>query len=401
EARATAGNLTLGSSAALNLTGRAVDFRDVARFAPGGTVRLFASQNISSSSASKVEVCGDVGGGDAGWIEIKAGGAVFLPDNIKGVASARSRGAGFALEAGNLSDFGHLNSVLEAGGLNRSRSIHVASGNLELSAGQSLTAHDVLLSSDTGAVSIAGTINAAGDSTSASGGRIRLLGGNGVSVASSARLDARAGSSAQEAFPADSGSVEIAASAGRVNVAQGALIDVSGGKQGGGKVLVRAQRDGDDVAIDRLDGQFVGARELAIAGVRSYQSSDVDAALRDEMLADADAWMANAPSTIHARLGASAFEVRPGISVKSTGDLAISADIDLSTARYGAGAPGILEFIAAGDINISANISDGFESALRAARLSTGRSWSYAFEAGRDVNLSSGRLVRTGTGDIR
>src|SRR5262249_25985016 len=81
-------------------------------------------------------------------------------------------------------------------------------------------------------------------------------------------------------------------------------------------------------------------------------------------------------------------------------DLAIAAEIDLSAARYGAGAPGYLDFSAAGDIQINANLSDGFASALRTAQLRSGRSWSYGFDAGRDVVLAAGTLVRTGTGSI-
>jgi len=399
EAHAASGDLMLGSSAVLRLRGRAVDFRDVFKITSGGTLRLSASANILAANGAAIDVSADPRGGDAGWIEVTAGGRVSLPDAIRAAASRGYRGGGLTLDAGSLADFGLLNAALERGTFNRSRSIHVVGGDLALGSGQSLTAHDVLLRSDNGAVSIAGTINAAGDSASADGGSIRLFGGSGVSVTDSAVLDARAGVPRPGAFLADSGSVEIAATGGRLSISRGAVVDVSGGKQGGGKILVAAQRDGNDVAIDGLDGSFRGAREMAIAGVRSYQMSDVDAVQRDGMLEDAAAWMANAPA-IQARLGA-AFEVRPGISVRSAGDLAISADFDLSSARYGAGAPGYLDFSAAGDININANLSDGFSSASRTAALSTGQSWGYGFEAGRDITLASGKLVRTGTGDIR
>src|SRR3546814_1217657 len=109
----------------------------------------------------------------------------------------------------------------------------VCSSDLSLAAGQKLTAHDVLLRTDGGAISITGTIDAAGAAADADGGTIRLIGGNGVSLAGTARLDALTGATAAGDFAADSGFVEIAATGGRVNVAQGALVDVSGGKQGG------------------------------------------------------------------------------------------------------------------------------------------------------------------------
>ena len=398
-ARAANGDLMLGSSAVLRLRGRAVDFRDVFKVTSGGTLRLGASGNILTADGAAIDVSADPRGGDAGWIEVAAGGRVSLPDAIQAAASTGYRGGGLTLDAGSLVDFGRLNAALERGTFNRSRAIHVTTGDLVLGSGQSLTAHDVLLRSDNGAVSIAGTINAAGDSASAHGGSIRLFGGSGVSLNDSALLDARAGPTRPGDFLADSGSVEIAATGGRLSISRGAVVDVSGGKQGGGKILVAAQRDGNDVAIDGLDGTFRGAREMALGGVRSYQMSDVDAVQRDGMLADTAAWMANAPA-IQARLG-TAFEVRPGISVRSAGDLAISADFDLSAARYGAGAPGYLDFSAAANININANLSDGFSSASRTAALGTGRSWQYGFEAGGNITLASGKMVRTGTGDIR
>jgi len=402
EATATGGDLTLGGSAELKLRGTAVDFRDVVKFAPAGTIRLTASGKIIAASGSRLDVSGDERGGDAGRIEVAAPtDSVSLAGEIKGTAASGYLGGGFSLEGQSLSDFGLLNAALERGGMNRSRSIHVASGDLRLEAGESLTAHDVLLRSDEGAVFIAGNIRAAGDATSPSGGRIRLIGGGGLTLDTTARLDARAGETKPGAFEADSGYVEIAATGGRLYVHEGALVDVSGGKQGGGQILVRAPRTGDDVAIDRLDGQFLGAREggRAIVGMRSYQTTDVNDALRDQMLTDSDTWAANGPA-IQARLGTSAFEVSPGISVNSGSDLALNAVIDLSTHRYN-GAPGYLELKAAGNINVNANLSDGFASAAPDARLLPGRSWSYAFEAGGDVTLGAGVTVRTGTGNIR
>jgi filamentous hemagglutinin family protein len=400
EASATGGNLMLDSAASLNAKGSAVDFRDVVRVTSGGTIRLAATGNVDAANGAAINVSGHERGGDAGWLEVEAGGQAALGGTITGTAANGYHGGGIVLDAQSVADFGALNAVLEAGGMDHARAIHVRQGDLALAAGQTLTAHDVLLRTDAGQVAIAGTIKAAGSAADADGGTIRLVGGSGVSLAGTAKLDARAGATGDGDFAADSGFVEIAATGGRVNIAQGALVDVTGGKQGGGEVLIRADRVGNDIAIDRIDGQFTGARDLGIAGVRSYQTSNVTAALRDTMLADAAAWMQNA-SAIKTRIGAAGFEIRPGISVESTGNLTIGTDINLAPARYGAGAPGYLDFVAAGDIIINGNISDGFAGTARNAALLAGRSWSYGFEAGRDVNLGAGKLVRTGTGDIR
>jgi filamentous hemagglutinin family protein len=406
EAHATAGNLTLGNSANLKAQGRAVDFRDVFKVTAGGTLRLTASNDINAASGSRLDVSGDARGGEAGSIEVSAGNMASLQGQIKGSASADYWGGRFSLSAGSLADFAHLNSALELGGMNRSRAIHVLSGDLTLQADQSLTAKQVLLQSDQGAIFVAGTINAAGNGASPSGGSIRLLGGNGVSLASTARLDAHAIAPRPGAFAADSGSVETAATGGQVDVAPGARVDVSGGKQGGGLVMVRASRAGNDIAVNRLNGQFIGARELDLVGMRSYQmDGTVDPGLLTE-LTDASDWMTHSSEILN-RLGTPSFQVQPGILLRSSGDIAVDSDINLFSARYG-GAPGYLEFDAAQDIKIFGtsspriSITDGFDGA---GALGAGSSWSYVFQAGRDIVLGDGQghsgVVRTGTGNIR
>src|SRR3546814_14327736 len=63
--------------------------------------------------------------------------------------------------------------------------------------------------------------------------------------------------------------------------------------------------------------------------------------------------------------------------------------------------PGYLDFRAAGDITIDGTLSDGFTDTARNDALLAGRSWSYGFEWARDVKIGAGKIVRTGTGDIR
>ncbi len=71
EARATAGNLSLGSAAILKAQGRAVDFRDVFKVAPGGTIRLTASGDVTAASGSRLDVSGDARGGEAGSVTLR------------------------------------------------------------------------------------------------------------------------------------------------------------------------------------------------------------------------------------------------------------------------------------------------------------------------------------------
>ncbi len=54
----------------LDVSGRAVDFRDVVRFVPGGGVRLEAAGQLALDAGSLIDVSGSVRGGDAGRLEI-------------------------------------------------------------------------------------------------------------------------------------------------------------------------------------------------------------------------------------------------------------------------------------------------------------------------------------------
>ena len=136
------------------------------------------------------------------------------------------------------------------------------------------------------------------------------------------------------------------------------------------------------------------------------------------------------------------FVVRPGIEIRSPGDLTLSADWNLNTWRFN-DQPGVLTLRAGGDLNIgnptAANrssagaLSDGFASATTTTSTVSvvlpGASWSYRLVAGADQSsadllavrapddlpdggdfkVANGtgparppqtRVVRTGTGDI-
>jgi hypothetical protein len=247
-------------------------------------------------------------------------------------------------------------------------------------------------------VTVAGTIDAAGTLAEASGGRVTLVGGAGVALEGTAAIDAHAGEAPAGGFEPASGRVEIVASGGSVDVAPGATVDVSGGRSGGGSVTVRAPRVGDDVAIDRLAGDF-RARELVVQGSRDYQASIVDAALAAALRGDAAAWLLASEATIRSDLGGAGLPpllVAPAMTVRSDGDLDIASDVSLDAA-LGAGHLGLE---ATGRIDVRAVVSDGFASAAGDAALATGRSFSLGLESGADLELHENAMIRTGTGDI-
>jgi hypothetical protein len=194
--------------------------------------------------------------------------------------------------------------------------------------------------------------------------------------------------------------VEIVTTGGRVDVSKAAEIDVTGGStEGGGSVVVRALRVGNDIAIDRLAGK-VWAREVVVQGSQDYQASDVNAVLAQKMLGDASQWLAASKDVIGGRLGSADLPplvVAPAMVVRSTGNLEISENLSLGEWKLG---PGYLGFEAPGETHVRATVSDGFASAARTAALSRDRSFSLGFESGGDLVIHRDAMIRTGTGAI-
>ena len=410
EATATGGALTLGAHARIDVRGTAVTFQDQVRSAPGGSIRLAASAadpsagTVDVQAGAILDVSGNANGGDAGSIAISASGSAGIAGQLLGTARGPGRGGSFSLDAASVGDFAALNGGLDAGGLDAVREIRIRGPgeDLQLAAGQRLRAHEVLLQSDAGHVIVNGSIDASGDAVSPGGGTVQLIGGSGVAVGGSIDARAYAGELPADAFTPSSGKVELVASGGRVSIQPGSIIDVTG-REGaaGGRVVVRAPRQGADVAVDALGGSILGAREISVQGSATTSTTTVDAPLVATTLADAASWLAGA-SAIRDRLVASSpglagvVHVGAGIELTSVGDLTIAAPIDLHTL----GGPGYLALRAGGDLLIRASVSDGFSSADRTATLSSGQSSDLALEAERDVWLAPDALVRTGTGDI-
>ncbi|MDP1927482.1 MAG: filamentous hemagglutinin family protein, partial [Thiobacillus sp.] len=130
-------------------------------------------------------------------------------------------------------------------------------------------------------------------------------------------------------------------------------------------------------------------------------------------------------AAIKDRLGQQTLHILSGVEVRSSGDLTLANDWNLATARAG-GEAGVLTLAADGNLNINSNLSDGFSVATPCttatctpastpAALRSDASWSYRLVAGadsaaadplavkpidKDVTLATGKLIRTGTGDI-
>ena len=108
--RATAtapdGKLTLGADASIDVSGRAFDFEDQVRFAPGGSISLAASGDQGTlviDAKAMLNASGADRGGDAGRVQLTAGGGASIDGRILGTAAAGFAGGAFSIDAASVS----------------------------------------------------------------------------------------------------------------------------------------------------------------------------------------------------------------------------------------------------------------------------------------------------------
>ncbi|MHB1145920.1 MAG: filamentous hemagglutinin family protein [Thiobacillus sp.] len=429
---ASGGDVTLGSDARIDVAGRSVAFFDVDKPAWGGTAKFAsAAGDVVFDSGAHVDVSA-AAGGDAGTLIVRAvnGEARLADGSVAGASPAdaqgqRGEGARARIDTGTLASFSALNDALDSGGFGGERTVRVRSGDVVVAAGDVVKAHDVSVTADGGRIDVAGTLDASGDAA----GRISVFARDDVNVLDTAELLAVSSGSG-----ADGGDIEIGTRDGALNLAAGSDIDVSAGAGGqGGMVLLRAPRVGSDVAVAVLDSTITGARSVALEAVKTY--SDINTltatgASSGTTLSLATINVDNAAfavnhGTIKTRLGAAAsdpaFHILSGVEVRSTGDITLAQDWNLKDSRAG-GEAGALTLRAKGTLKIDSNLSDGFSHATAysagttPATLLADESWSYRLVGGADngaanplavvkdggdVALKAGKLIRTGTGDIR
>jgi len=407
----TAG-LTLGAGSIVDVAGLLPSGSGIAHGSSGGLIVLASqSGNVNLASGATLNVSG-ASGADAGDIDVSAFGVANIQGTLLGSADSGQQGGSFSLRAGTLSGFAALNQVLEAGGFDEARSIQVLSGDLDLAAGSTLTARNVLLSTDTGNIDVAGRIDSSG---AGERGSIELDAGGGLVIESSAALLSNGTDTSTRA-----GNILLSTN-GTLNL--GANADIEAQSAGGDGILtLRAPAAGGDVAIaslptrlDRLGG--VNVEPAFVTVLTSGAPSTAD--LQTEATQVADFFTANA-GAISARLGlgnvANAV-LAPFIEFQYNGDLTLPA-LDLSSWRFN-GNPGDIAFAATGNLTVGASITDGFTAARLNGRSylqpATAASSAITLVAGADLGgarvaevtgaaadltVDPGVLVRTGTGDI-
>lgn len=431
--------------------GRTLEFADTQAHAGGGSVRLTAQAgDVVVEGPARIDVAADPAGGNAGALGIWAAGDAWLTGRLDGDAASGHASGRFELVAGRINpdagggnDFNGLNAVLEGGGFHDRRHIRVRQGSLTLDT--RVRAADILISTDTGDLTVKGATYADGrqridlDADGAQGGRIELYAGGNLDL-QDATLSARATQpvSAPWGTRGEGGLVVLGSGeAGELRMSD-ARIDVSAAPDSaarGGRVVLRAARTGiaagtpggTGVALDTLTGSIGGARRVEVEGYKVYgaistltSGASVGSTLGLGTVDGENAAFVGA-ATLDARiaglnLGDAALALLPGVEVRGGGNLTLSQDWDLNPLRYG-GQGGVLTLRAAGDLLLQKNLSDGFSAANASGLLQTGQTgWSYRLAAGADtdaaaplatrrdpagqISLAANVLVRTGVGDL-
>lgn len=325
--RATAGRLALDATAGdVTLTGDATlaaptftrvfgDEQDPFRVsAPGGLIAVQAQNAITLGAGVTLNIGGGEDGvGRAGALSLEAGGDVNGFFDAAILAAAPEAGAALRLRQANSFDLGAFATSIGSaftGGVD----IETGAGNLDLANGQTLKAHDIRLVANDGAISIAGTLDAAGlgradidavlaaDADNVSGGSIALFGNAGLTLASSARLDAHTeGYKITDERRAHGGDVTlgIGVQDASLEIDSGAVIDVGARRAGnrlvpqlrqgitfytfveadqGGTVNLRAplvEQAGADSVNVAAAGQILGARSVRLEAVKRFDLQSI------------------------------------------------------------------------------------------------------------------------------
>lgn len=424
-------DLTLGSNALIDVSGAVVQAGlSQARNLDAGSITLLAKQqDVLAENGSRLLLNAVNDKAKAGVLTAKAGaGEVRLNGSIDAAGGGKSQGGSAVIDSGSLSGgFDALNQQLAAGGFTGGIDVRLRNGDILVGGGETVNAHDIKLTADTGAVSVAGTL----DASDVEGGSVELNAEDNLTLAASASILANALGADRSGGEVTLSAMDAQSDGAGIVLTDGARIDVSANGVGAaGKVHLRAERNGNDIAVSAIaDGTITGDSRVDLEAVRIYNDTLITAG--DQNTYDSD--NRNFIGNFNDRFGAG-FAVLAGVEVRSNGNLTVADSWDLSSWRYGAdNLPGMLTLRAGGDLLVNADLSDGFINAdLETVQfneipvvdmLMTDASWSYQLVSGADLTsadssavrqpallqstengdlkLADGVRVRTGTGDIK
>jgi filamentous hemagglutinin len=435
---ATTGDLVLGQGALARTTGSDQNFSVTHSVAAGGQISLVADQgSVTLASGSTIDVSGvsssdGTVAGDAGTLIVSApqGQFTFAGSTLKGGAPQGQSQANFTLDVGSGlagTGFSGLDTLLSNSGFTGALSIRTR-GDPVVNVTDTINARSFQLSADQGSIDVSGSINTSGGSSPVDGGTIALWANSGITLESSARLLANAGTVGPVAMNGTAlqtrgGSITLGSTSGYVSVQHGSTIQMqgTGGAETDGSLTVRFPSTEAQSQLQSLTNASVTSRKpIVVEGVLSYQATQLGGApdagcgtggscdiadMTGLLFADAQAYINNA-TALAAGLGLSNVQVRPGIDVStpgtgtSAGDLIVgdvnTAVWDLDSWNAALGAPVNVTLRAAGNLVFNASLSDGFTNTGQAVSGwkfggsgATADSASYRLTAGADLSAAS------------
>ncbi|WP_457336134.1 filamentous haemagglutinin family protein [Rhizobacter sp. P5_C2] len=446
-----ADDVTLQAGSRISVAGSVQRFGDQTADASAGSVALSsAAGSVRAQAGSTLDLNGAGSNGDAGALRLSAvQGTLQFDGQLLAVAGSAARSAEVVADVGKLPDLGTLTRPLmqaTGGAPLQALDVRVRNGDLQLKAGESVSAHTIRLAADGGAnatrasdgqLRIDGRLDAGGERA----GRIELHARDSITLGSTARLDAASTGALEEG-----GSVLLSAriretvptTLDAIRIDSGARVDVGAASASlGGTVTLRAPRVGSDVAITALPADYlVGAREEIVEATiaKNYTgnltlnaSGTASAAnplptLRTDLktyLSDANR---SAMTARLGRIGDADFHLRAGLDISTSGSITVANTIDFAAGvgadgsvtnaawRYGGSTTktseaGALTLRAAGDVTLTGGLQDGFVTAATGdanARLLpyAGDSWRFQVTAGADRSAAAAATTNGTTGSV-
>jgi filamentous hemagglutinin len=224
---ASTGDVVVGGK--LQVYATAQRFYDVVKYTDAGEIRMFSdSGNITFGAGSEVSVAAASGGGNSGYLDVRAPGGIFSANGLlSGAAVAGARSGGFNMDVGSIVSFFNINQPLQGGGFLEERIFRIRTGNVLIS--ETAKARNFVLSTDAGDITVAsgGFIDAGGTT----GGNIALVAQGSVTLESGAKLSV---SGQQFSSAGKGGAIRLEAGAatdsgGTVTPNLSALLDLQGG----------------------------------------------------------------------------------------------------------------------------------------------------------------------------
>ena len=417
--RATGGDVTLAPGASILAQGYSEAFFNVVNFADGGQVNITADHGAVTLAASTlISVDAAAAGGKAGSIDLAAPeGIVSLNGRLSGLAQSGNTGTGgsISIDQSGAVDLTALAAQLAPGGFNTSISVTAGSGDLVLAQG-TLDASTVSLVAAQGTIEIASgtSIDASGNA----GGTIALFGLDGVNIEGSllaigsnpnetgGSVEIGIGSTLDTAHPLNASyGYDNELAIGTVTLGAASLIDVGGGSLGGNtggtvKIIVPLlESRALPVSFDP-GATIIGSHDTSVEAYAQWRTSDdarqALAALKFDGVVDPGGTVAPtgghlafygqtllgfvqnfAPSvSLPGNLGT--VHLRPGIELINdtasinNGNITVASAWNLGAGGYDAtgtvnlfyrtpaGEPGTVTLRAEGNVNVQADLTDGF-----------------------------------------